>query len=147
MRFRVWAPRPKRGELQLHGERLPMRSAEGGWWELEAGAAAGADYGFRLDGGQPLPDPRSPWQPHGLHGLPRLVDHGAFRWRDAGWRPPRLSDLALYELHVGTFTPGGTFESAIERLDHLVELGVNAVELMPVAEFSGERGWGYDGVD
>jgi len=82
-----------------------------------------------------------------VRGPSRLVDHGAFRWSDAGWRPPHLADLALYELHVGTFTPGGTFESAIERLDHLVELGVNAVELMPVAEFSGERGWGYDGVD
>jgi maltooligosyltrehalose trehalohydrolase len=148
MRFRVWAPRAGRVELQLGGDRLDMRAEGGGWWELEAPAAAGADYGYRLDGGDPLPDPRSRWQPNGVHGLSRLVDHAAFRWTDAGWRGgPRLADAVLYELHVGTFTPGGTFESAIERLDHLVELGVNAVELMPVAEFSGERGWGYDGVD
>ncbi len=124
-----------------------MRRAGGGWWELEADAVAGADYGFYLDGGEPLPDPRSPWQPAGVHGLSRLVDHGAFRWTDAGWRPPSLAGCVLYELHTGAFTPGGTFESAAERLDHLVGLGVNAVELMPVAEFSGERGWGYDGVD
>jgi maltooligosyltrehalose trehalohydrolase len=147
MRFRVWAPRAGRVELQLGGDRLDMRADGGGWWELEAPAAAGADYGYRLDGGDPLPDPRSRWQPHGVHGLSRLVDHAAFRWTDAGWRGPRLPDAVLYELHVGTFTPGGTYESAIDRLDHLVELGVNAVELMPVAEFSGERGWGYDGVD
>jgi maltooligosyltrehalose trehalohydrolase len=148
MRFRVWAPRAGRVELQLGGDRLDMRAQSGGWWELEAPAAAGADYGYRLDAGDPLPDPRSRWQPNGVHGLSRLVDHAAFRWTDAGWRGgPRLADAVLYELHVGTFTQGATFESAIERLDHLVELGVNAVELMPVAEFSGERGWGYDGVD
>src|SRR5437588_869402 len=147
MRFRVWAPRARRADLQLRGEPLAMRAAGGGWWEADAEAAAGAGYGFRLDGGDPLPDPRSRWQPDGVHGLSRLVDHGAFRWTDAGWTPPRLADCVLYELHVGTFTPGGTFWSAIERLDDLVALGVTAVELMPVAEFSGERGWGYDGVD
>jgi maltooligosyltrehalose trehalohydrolase len=124
-----------------------MAAAPGGWWEIEADAAPGADYGFRLDGGEPLPDPRSRWQPHGVHGLSRVVDHSAHRWRDTGWRGARLADLVLYELHTGTFTPGGTFDSAIERLDHLVELGVTAVEVMPVAAFSGERGWGYDGVD
>jgi maltooligosyltrehalose trehalohydrolase len=124
-----------------------MRRAGGGWWELEAEAAPGADYGFALDGGDPLPDPRSPWQPAGVHGRSRLVDQDAFRWTDGSWRPPRLADCVLYELHMGTFTPGGTFESAVERLDHLVDLGVSAVELMPVGEFSGERGWGYDGVD
>jgi maltooligosyltrehalose trehalohydrolase len=124
-----------------------MRAAGRGSWELDAEAAPGADYGFRLDGADPLPDPRSRWQPHGVHGLSRVVDHGAHRWRDAGWSPPPLADNVLYELHVGTFTPGGTFASAVERLDDLVALGVDAVELMPVAEFSGERGWGYDGVD
>ena len=147
MRFSVWAPRAGRVELQLHGTRSDMRQAGDGWWEVEAAAAMGADYGFRLDGGEPLPDPRSRWQPHGVHGLSRLLDHGAFRWTDAGWRGVRLADAVIYEVHVGTFTPGGTFESVIERLDHAAGLGVNVIELMPVAEFAGERGWGYDGVD
>ena len=147
MRFSVWAPRAARVELHLDGARLPMQKGPEGWWEVEAASGPGADYGYCLDGGGPLPDPRSRWQPHGVHGLSRLVDHGAFRWSDAGWQGRRLADVILYELHVGTFTPGGTFESAIERLDHLVDLGVNTVELMPVAEFIGDRGWGYDGVD
>jgi len=124
-----------------------MRRREGGWWEADAEVAAGIDYGFHLDGGDPLPDPRSRSQPHGVHGLSRVVDHGAHRWTDAGWRGIRLADAVTYELHVGTFTPEGTFDAVIERLGHLAELGVSAVELMPVAEFSGERGWGYDGVD
>ena len=147
MRFQVWAPRAGRVELQLGGARLAMAAAGGGWWEADADARLGADYGYRLDGADPLPDPRSRWQPQGVHGLSRLLDHDAFRWTDAGWRGPRLADAVLYELHVGTFTLGGTFASAIERLDHVVALGANAVEIMPAAEFSGERGWGYDGVD
>jgi maltooligosyltrehalose trehalohydrolase len=107
----------------------------------------GGDYGFSLDGGPPLPDPRSPWQPHGVHGPSRAVDHGAFAWADTSWRGFHLPSAVLYELHVGTFSPEGTFAGAIDRLDHLVDLGVDAVELLPVVEFSGARGWGYDGVD
>ena len=147
MQFRVWAPAARRVELHLQGVRSEMRATSGGWWDVEAASWPGGDYGFCLDGGEPLPDPRSRWQPHGVHGLSRLVDHGAFPWTDASWHGIRPADAVMYELHVGTFTPGGTFESAIERIDHLVELGVNAVELMPVAEFAGDRGWGYDGVD
>jgi maltooligosyltrehalose trehalohydrolase len=124
-----------------------MTGAGAGWWEAEADARPGADYGYGLDGGDPLPDPRSRWQPSGVHGLSRLVDFSAFRWTDGGWRGRALADAVIYELHVGTFTPQGTFVSAIERLDHLVELGVDTVELMPVAEASGDHGWGYDGVD
>jgi maltooligosyltrehalose trehalohydrolase len=99
-----------------------------------------------LDGGDPRPDPRSGWQPHGVDGRSRLVDHGAFPWTDGTWRGLPLAGSVLYELHVGTFTPQGTFDAAIEKLDHLVHLGVSAVELLPCNAFAGERGWGYDGV-
>jgi maltooligosyltrehalose trehalohydrolase len=119
---------------------------EGWWWADVSDARPGTDYAFALDGGLPLPDPRSPWQPRGVHGPSRLVDHDAFRWTDAGWQAPPLASALLYELHVGTFTPAGTFEAAIERLDHVRDLGVTHVELMPVVEFPGTRGWGYDGV-
>jgi malto-oligosyltrehalose trehalohydrolase len=146
-RFEVWAPRASRVELWLRGTGHTMRGREAGWWAAEAEAAAGEDYGFRLDGGRPLPDPRSRWQPRGVHGLSRLVDPSAFAWSDAGWRGLELARAVLYELHVGTFSPEGTFDGVARHLDHLVSLGVDAVELMPVAEASGDRGWGYDGVD
>jgi maltooligosyltrehalose trehalohydrolase len=144
--FEVWAPGAARVELELGGHHLPMASHPGGWWRAEADAPAGADYRFVLDG-DPLPDPRSPHQPEGVHGPSRTLDHAAFRWTDGGWRAPALPGMILYELHVGTFTPAGTFDAVAGRLDHLLELGVDAVELMPVAEFAGDRGWGYDGVD
>jgi maltooligosyltrehalose trehalohydrolase len=143
----VWAPRAQRVELVVDGTREPMARAPGGWWSGAAPLAAGRDYRFSLDGGDPLPDPRSPWQPAGVHGPSRAVDHAAFGWTDDGWRPPDLETGVVYEVHVGTFTPGGTFEAAITRLPDLVGLGVTHLELMPVAEFSGTRGWGYDGVD
>ena len=144
---RVWAPIPRRVELLLEGERREMQHASGGWWEADVSdAAPGTDYGFVLDGVGPFPDPRSPWQPAGVDGPSRSVEHAAFPWTDRGWRAAPLASAVLYELHVGTFTPAGTFESAIERLDHLVDLGVTHVELMPVNEFAGDRGWGYDGV-
>jgi len=146
-RFRVWAPKAGGVGLDLAGRRVAMTPAAGGWHEADVdGAGPGTDYGFSLDGGPVLPDPRSPWQPAGVHGPSRTVDHAAFPWTDAGWRGVHLPSAVLYELHVGTFTPDGTFVAAIERLDHLVDLGVDAVELLPVAEFPGARGWGYDGV-
>ena len=146
--FRVWAPNATAVELDRSGSRLPMTPAAGGWHQADvAGADPGTDYGFSLDGGPVLPDPRSPWQPAGVHGPSRTVDHAAFPWSDAGWRGIHLPSAVLYELHVGTFTPEGTFDAAITRLDHLVDLGVDAIELLPVAEFPGSRGWGYDGVD
>ena len=118
-----------------------------GWWTADPqGWEAGADYAFLLDGEGPFPDPRSAWQPRGVHGPSRVVDHGAFPWTDHGFRAPPLASGLVYELHVGTFTPDGTFASAMERLDYLAELGVTHVELMPVAAFPGTRGWGYDGV-
>jgi maltooligosyltrehalose trehalohydrolase len=124
-----------------------MASTDAGWWTAPVELPPGTDYRFVLDGEGPLPDPRSPWQPAGIHGPSRIVDHDAFSWTDAAWQPTPLVDAVIYELHVGTFTPRGTFDAAIDRLDELAELGITHLEVMPVAEFSGDRGWGYDGVD
>jgi maltooligosyltrehalose trehalohydrolase len=146
--FRVWAPTAGIVEVDIEGRRTAMHAGDGGWWSAQLPeAGAGTDYAFAVDHGELLPDPRSPWQPDGIHGRSRLVDHHEFRWTDRKWQAPPLSSAIIYELHVGTFTHEGTFEAAIDRLDHLVELGVTHVELMPVNEFSGTRGWGYDGVD
>ncbi len=123
-----------------------MEGEPEGWWAAP-GVAPGGDYAFSIDGGEALPDPRSPWQPAGVHRPSRALDHREFSWSDRGWRGRDLATAVLYELHVGTFTPEGTFEAAIGRLEHLVELGVDTVELMPVAEYPGDRGWGYDCVD
>jgi maltooligosyltrehalose trehalohydrolase len=124
------------------------RSGDRGWYQADvSAAAAGSDYRFVLDGGHALPDPRSAHQPEGVHGPSRVVDHAAFGWTDHAWRGVHLPSAVIYELHVGTFTPEGTFDGAITRLDHLVDLGVDVVELLPVNEFSGSRGWGYDGVN
>ncbi|MBV8690090.1 MAG: malto-oligosyltrehalose trehalohydrolase [Actinobacteria bacterium] len=124
-----------------------MRGEAGGWFESDDDLAPGTDYRFALDGGDPLPDPRSRWQPAGVDGPSRVDDPESFEWTDTGWTGIDPAELVIYELHIGTFTPEGTFESAIERLDHVVDLGITAVEVMPVAEFPGDRGWGYDGVD
>ena len=110
------------------------------------GIGAGARYWFRIDGAGPYPDPASRFQPFGVHGPSQVVDPDHFAWRDIEFQPPSLRELVLYELHVGTFTPAGTFLGVIEKLDDLRRLGVNAVELMPIADFAGERNWGYDGV-
>lgn len=151
----VWAPAAATVEIVLGDgtSRQEMRRADGGWWSWTADPAATSarlDYAFSLDGAHPVPDPRSAWQPYGVHGPSRVFDTSRHEWRDAGWRGARDGRGALggvlYELHVGTFTPGGTLGSAIERLDHLVRLGVDVVELMPVAAFGGTVGWGYDGV-
>ncbi len=106
----------------------------------------GTDYQYRLDGGPERPDPVSRWRPSGVHGPTRIVDPAAFQWSDGAWRGLEMADLVIYELHVGTFTPAGTFDAVIERLPALRELGVTAIEIMPVAEFPGGRNWGYDGV-
>ncbi len=147
--FRLWAPNGKTVELEIGGRRFPMKACEGDWWfaEVPVEAATEADYAFVIDGGPPIPDPRSLWQPHGVHGCSRFVNHSAFRWTDRYWQAAPLSAAVIYELHVGTFTPEGTFRAVIDKLPHLLELGVTHLELMPVAEFSGNRGWGYDGAD
>jgi maltooligosyltrehalose trehalohydrolase len=156
--FEVWAPGHERVEVVFEeggaalsggadGRRVEMAPASGGWWRTEvADAGPGTRYRYAVDGGDPRPDPRSGWQPDGVDGPSALVDHD-FAWHDDSWRGAVLANAVIYELHIGTFTPGGTFDSAIERLDYLVSLGVTAVELLPVVEFSGRRGWGYDGVD
>ncbi len=144
--FRVWAPTASRAEVEVLGKRHNMAPGDApGWWEADVPAGDGADYAFRLDGGEPLPDPGSPRQPFGMKSMSRSYDHSAFPWTDDDWRGAPLPGAVLYELHVGTFTPEGTFDAAIGRLDHLRDLGVNMVELMPVAAFPGRRGWGYDG--
>ena len=148
--FRVWAPRAETVEVVLDGDgrRFSMLARERRWWEADVPSTGpGTDYRFVLDGGDPLPDPRSAWQPAGVFGPSRLVDHAAFAWSDVRFRSAPLAAAVFYELHVGTFTPEGTFVAAIGNLDHLAELGVTHVELMPVHQFPGERGWGYDGVD
>jgi maltooligosyltrehalose trehalohydrolase len=144
-RFRVWAPRAQTLALELDGATTPLEPQGHGVFTIERPAAAGADYAYRVDG-ERLSDPCSRWQPDGLRGPSRVLDTAAFAWTDAGWEPPRLRDLVLYELHVGTFTPEGTFAAAIPHLRELRALGVTAIELMPIAEFPGRHGWGYDGV-
>jgi len=145
----VWAPRAERSVEVVVGDlRTALAPGPRGRWSGEVpGLGPGVEYALSVDGGPPRPDPRSAHQPHGVHGPSRVVDHDAFAWTDAAWRGFHLPGAVLYEVHVGTFSETGTFAGAIERLDHLVALGVDAVELMPVAEFSGRRGWGYDGVD
>ncbi|MFI6155477.1 malto-oligosyltrehalose trehalohydrolase [Kitasatospora sp. NPDC051170] len=144
--YEVWAPAAAdRVTVEVEGFEHELARCTGreGWW---SGEAPEGDYAFRLDGGPPLPDPRSPRQPHGPDGPSRAVDHAAHRWTATGWRGRALPGSVVYELHVGTFTARGTFDAAAEHLDHLVELGVDFVELMPVCPFPGQHGWGYDGV-
>ncbi|MFP5304994.1 MAG: malto-oligosyltrehalose trehalohydrolase, partial [Gammaproteobacteria bacterium] len=112
---RVWAPQARSVELERGGRRQPMRQTSGGWWQADAPLAHGDDYAFRVDGDGPFPDPRSPWQPQGVHGPSRHVDHARFAWHDGGWRAPPLASALVYELHVGTFTAEGSFDGAISR--------------------------------
>ncbi|WP_309094653.1 malto-oligosyltrehalose trehalohydrolase [Streptomyces sp.] len=147
MQFEVWAPQAGRVTLQCDGvtralERDPERA---GWWWGEAEAREGSRYGFALDDGPVLPDPRSRRQPDGPDGLSAVVEHERYTWR-VPWRGRPLPGAVLYELHVGTYTPEGTLDAAAERLGHLAELGVTHVELMPLTPFPGTHGWGYEGV-
>jgi maltooligosyltrehalose trehalohydrolase len=145
--FRVWAPGAERVDVVL-GRAVPMQRGDGGWWSSSLNdAGPGSDYSFKINGGPALPDPRSACQPGGIHGPSRVVDHAAFGWSDNGWRGLPLAGSVLYECHIGTFSAEGTFDGAIGHLGHVAGLGADAIELMPVAEFPGQRGWGYDGVD
>ena len=147
--FKIWAPLPKQLALRLNDRTMPMHGPdEDGFWSVDVeDASAGSDYGFLIDDDDTCyPDPRSPWQPYGVHGMSRVYDHSCFAWSDSKFHAPPLASAVFYELHIGTFTQEGTLDAAIERLDHLVELGITHVELMPVAAFTGHHGWGYDGV-
>ncbi len=144
----LWAPEAHEVRIESGEWSLELFRKERGWWRGDVPFLVhGANYAFRIDGKGPYPDPASPWQPEGPHGLSRWVDHRLFRWTDEEWRPPPLKSAIIYELHMGTFTPEGTFESAAEKLGYLADLGITHLEIMPVAEFAGRRGWGYDGVD
>jgi maltooligosyltrehalose trehalohydrolase len=144
--LRVWAPRPEAIAVRVGGTDHDLSPEGSGVFSARVRARAGDDYAFVLDGSE-LPDPASRHQPEGLRGPSRIFDPRAFEWTDGGWHGgAELRDAVIYELHVGTFTATGTFEAAIEHLPELARIGVTHIEVMPVAEFPGTRGWGYDGV-
>ncbi len=149
--FRVWAPNLEKLELKLHGNspaQVIAMTRRGEDFEMfVAGAKPGDRYSFVLDGNRELPDPVSRSQPDGVHGLSEIVDAQSFQWSDQHWKGLDLASYIVYELHVGTFTTPGTFDGVLQKLPHLLDLGITAIELMPVAEFPGSRNWGYDGVD
>lgn len=149
VRFRIWAPAVEEMRIEIAGieEPLKMERQPAGWHELVTDRARhGTGYRYRLPNDVRVPDPASRHQPVDVHGPSAVIDAGAYRWRDADWRGRPWEEAVLYELHLGTFTPEGTFAGAARKLDHLVDLGVTAVQIMPVAEFAGTRNWGYDGV-
>ncbi len=149
-RFRLWAPGAKSVELVLSDTAAPriidMPDVGAGWRELTLEAPAGARYRYRIDGKLEVPDPASRFNPDDVHGPSTVVDPRAFDWTDSDWRGRPWTEAVIYELHVGTFSPEGTFAGVERRLDYLAELGVTAIELMPIADFRGRRNWGYDGV-
>jgi maltooligosyltrehalose trehalohydrolase len=145
-RFRLWAPAAKRVDVMLD-QPHPMTRGEDGWFAADiAGVKAGARYKFRIDDDIDVPDPASGFQPDDVFGPSEVIDHGAYAWRAADWRGRPWHEAVIVEAHVGTFTKEGTYRAMIERLDHLVETGITALELMPLADFAGSRNWGYDGV-
>ena len=151
--FSVWAPTATSvtvhiatGDAAGDHALTSSHTDRGVWDAVVPGAKAGDRYGYRIDGGPPLPDPVSRAQPEGVHALSEIIDADAFVWTDSEWKGVALADFVIYELHVGTFTPEGTFAAAAARLPALQALGVTAVELMPLASFPGRRNWGYDGV-
>lgn len=146
--FTVWAPLLKQVAVHLvapEEKLIPLQQDEQGYWQGQAEVEPGALYFYQLDGETDRPDPASHCQPQGVHGPSQVVDHNRFTWMDQDWKNLLLEKMVIYELHVGTFTPEGTFAAIIPRIPELLELGVNAIELMPIAQFPGERNWGYDG--
>ena len=149
-RFCVWAPHAQKMSVKLltKPERfIPMQKDEKGYWHvIIEDVSPGTIYSYTLDGDRERPDPASFFQPDGVHKASQVIDHNAFKWQDDDWKGIPLPDMIMYELHIGTFTIKGTFDAAIARIDDLKELGINTIEIMPVAQFPGERNWGYDGV-
>lgn len=150
VRFRLWAPAAKNVTLHLEGQSrssTPLASLSDGWFELVSyQATAGSLYRFHIDGHTEVPDPASRFQPRDVHGSSEVIDPAAFGWQDTRWRGRPWEEAVIYELHVGAFTPEGTFSALEQKLDYLQDLGVTAIELMPVSDFPGSRNWGYDGV-
>ena len=151
VRFRLWAPAAGQVELCLEEETgktsFPMAAEAEGWFTLVTErAAVGTRYRYRIDGGLCVPDPASRFQPADVHGPSQVLDPEDWRWQDGDWRGRPWQEAVIYELHVGAFSAEGSFAGVRERLDYLVELGVTAIELMPLADFPGTRNWGYDGV-
>jgi malto-oligosyltrehalose trehalohydrolase len=148
VRFRLWAPACERIQLELLNPNatLDLTACGGGWHELICKAAAGDRYWFVLPDGKKIADPASHFQPEDVHGPSEVIDFRPWQWEDSIWKGRPWKEAVIYELHVGAFTPEGTFRAAIEKLDHLAALGVTALELMPIADFPGRRNWGYDGV-
>ena len=147
--FEIWAPKAKKLKIKVDGMVYPMRGPDSqGWWRAEVNdAMPGSNYGYLIDDDETCyPDPRSAWQPNGVHAQSRIYDHKTFAWTDAEFQASPLAGSVIYELHAGTFTSEGTLDAAIQRLDYLVDLGITHVELLPVASFAGNHGWGYDGV-
>ncbi|HVL82064.1 MAG TPA: malto-oligosyltrehalose trehalohydrolase [Actinomycetota bacterium] len=145
VRFEVWAPNAERVALRLDGNEIAMEPLDRGYHRATTEASHGSRYTFLLNGVE-RPDPASRWQPDGVHSPSAVVDPATFAWTDDEWTGIRMADCIFYELHIGTFTSEGTFDAAIEHIPYLVELGVTAVEVMPIAQFPGHRNWGYDGV-
>lgn len=146
-RFGLWAPQADAVTLRLDGDDIAMKAAGEGWFEARRrGVSPGQTYGFVLPDGLVVPDPASRAQQGDVHGPSTVVDPTSYRWRNASWTGRPWREAVIYELHVGTFTEEGSFRAAAKRLDHLADLGVTAIELMPIGQFSGRRGWGYDGV-
>jgi maltooligosyltrehalose trehalohydrolase len=146
--FRVWAPERRNVDVMIDGRAHPLTRDESGYFAGRVeGAREGTLYRYRLDGDGQFPDPASRHQPEGPHGPSRVVDPSRFAWTAQGWKGISAEDAVLYEMHVGTFTREGTWAAASERLGHLAELGITLVEMMPVNDFAGRWGWGYDGVN
>ncbi len=148
--FIVWAPLIEKLSLRIHSDSeqlLPMQRDEFGYWKTAVkDVRPGIMYSYDLNGEKNRPDPASYFQPNGVHEASQIIDHRSFQWDDSGWKGVPLSEMIMYELHAGIFTHDGTFDGVISRIDDLTDAGINAIEIMPVAQFPGERNWGYDGV-
>ena len=148
--FTVWAPFAQTVDVIIVSQEkmiIPMQKKRSGFWTAGFERIfAGDTYLICLDRTKERPDPASHYQPQGVHGPSQIVDHQTFNWTDSGWKGIPLQEMIMYELHTGTFTPEGKFDAIIHRLDDLKEIGINAIEIMPVSQFPGDRNWGYDGV-